>query len=236
MKVICYVRRTKLWAEEYKHSELWVDHWRADRIATIWNETFTMRYADFRRRLNQIQQENLQEVPFDCVVNQYEYKKDDSIVVPTDDDDWFHPDLIPVLQERPQPSYWNFINYTEGRIAVQNTAAHDNMMFVYESNNYSLTNLDNELVLRDHSFADKHLKGTHIDGCFSVHNRSLGSLSLLRDRLVSSVKPHKELLAMYDIARKPVEVGVGVPEYFMKYVDKMLSLYRTELQVRRPFL
>lgn len=224
-----------MWAEEYKHSELWVDHWRADRVAMIWDQTFTMRYANFRRRLNEIQQENLREVRFDHVVNQYEYVRDDSIVVPTDDDDWFHPDLVPILQERPEPTYWNFINYTEGRIYVQNTA-HDKMMFAYETNNYSLANPPNDLILRDHCHANQSLKGTHIDVCLSVHNRSMASLSILRDRLLPANDPHGELLAMYDTARKPVEVGRGVPEYFMGYVEKMLGVYRNELKVKRAFL
>lgn len=235
MKVICYVRRTKLWAEEYKHSELWVDRWRADRIAQIWDQTFTTRYVDFRRRLNQLQQENLQEVPFDRVVNQYDYVRDDSVVVPTDDDDWFHPDIVSVLQERSKPSYWNFINYTNGIISVQNPSV-EKMLFTYETNNYALPNPDNEAVLQDHCYADKCIIGEHIDNCLSVHNRSIGSLSVLRESLISSDKPHKELLALYDVARRPVEIGLGVPEYFMKYVDKMLAIYRTELTPRRAYL
>jgi hypothetical protein len=236
MKIICCIRRTKLWAEEYKHSEEWLNHWKADSISKIWSSVFRVSYVDFRKRLHSLQLENLREVAFDSVLNQYEYKDENAIVVPTDDDDWFHPDIINMIKQQVEPIvYWNFINYTEGAVKIHSPYL-QNMQYIYESNNYFLTQPKDDMLIRDHVYASRTIKnGRYIDSFLSVHNRTLASLSLLWKSLLFSPNPQQELLRLYDVYRQPPMRDSGVPSYFDKYIDNMLKIYRNELQVRKMF-
>ena len=236
MKITCYIRRTKLWAEEYKHSEEWLHKWKADKIANIWNNTFNISYTDFRKELNQIQQENIKEIFFDNVINQYEYKKNNSIIVPTDDDDWFNPQIISELKYYCKPvMFWNFVNYSEGCVTVQKPFFHK-MKFIYESNNYSLINPQSEMIIKDHCCANDTLKnGFYIDSCLSLHNRTLASLGLLKDKLLKSNNPQRELLNLYETYHNTLEISNDVPDFFMKYIDKMFDIYRKKLKVCKLF-
>ena len=113
-KVNCYIRRTKIWAEQYEFSnDIYFNIWKSNHIAKMWDETFNISYVDFRKQLNCIQQENIKEIAFDNVINQFEYfDNNTSIMVPTDDDDWFHPNIISKLLSFCKPiMFWNFINF-----------------------------------------------------------------------------------------------------------------------------
>lgn len=234
-KITCYIRRNKEWAEKYQFGKEQLDLWNIGEISKVWDETFTISYKNFRRMLNQIQQENFKEVPFDAVINQYEYKHNEyyGIVVPTDDDDWFHPEIVPTLKSVQKPKvFWNFINYTEGVVSVQQSLYE---RVQYESNNYAMTRSDQ--ILFDYHAKTNELyrnkDGFHIDISLSMHNRSMASLGLLHQYL-SDIKGG--ILHQYDISRQPVKMVGDVPQYFMKYVDKMLNIYRNVLKVRRIFI
>jgi hypothetical protein len=64
----------------------------------IWNATFEMPYHLFRRELKRIARLSLSRVQGAVCVPREEVPKD-AIVVPTDDDDWFSPRLVKVLEE-----------------------------------------------------------------------------------------------------------------------------------------
>ena len=233
MNVTCYIRRTKKWAEQYEFSDIYDDFWKASHIAKVWNETFNIDYINFRKQLGLIQQENIREVAFDNIVNQYDYVGNNStIVVPTDDDDWYHPDVVFILREHCKPvMFWNFLNYNQGAITLYDSL-HKPELFQFESNNYAVIKPD-ENVLKDHVVADQKLrnKGFYIDACLSMHNRSLASLSLLKPLLSGDFK--SELLRLYDKYRQ--QPTGDVPSYFCKYIDKMLKIYREELKVSKVF-
>ncbi len=231
-ELTCYIRRTREWAERYEFSPHHSEVWHAQRIAEVWDATFNMTYVDFRWRLNRIQIDNLADVGFDLLLNQYDYQttRDYGWVVPTDDDDWFHPDLREQLQAvQTHCVYWNFINYSEGVIRVQESRTE---RVQFESNNYAMRWQQTDRYLADHATANYKLKNTgqqRLACCLSLHNRSLASLGLLNNH-------HADLrtgmLRLYDLYRQPVQIVGDVPTYFMPYVERMQQLYQT-LQPQR---
>lgn len=236
-KVICFIRKTKEWHEKYNFSQDYLRNWKADLISDMWNKKFKTSYIDFRRQLNDLQIENLKDINFSYIVNQYEYiHSDNSIIAPMDDDDWFHPDIINTLKDIKQSIvFWNFANYTNGEVTVKNPAK-EHLLFTFESNNYALHDPDEDLLL-DHTTANKRLKnvGFHVDATLSIHNRSLASLSLLKliyDKYEITGK--NDLLDSYEICRNP-QILDDIPLYFLKYIDKMKKIYAS-LKIRKIFL
>jgi hypothetical protein len=235
MNITCYIRRTKLWAERYEHSGEWISTWRADHVAACWDSVFNVTYADFRRRLHGIQVENLGDVGFDAVLSQYEYEPSGGIFVPTDDDDWFHPELLDYLRgSAPGPViYWNFANFTEGRVVIQNPALEE-IKFDFESNNYALRSPQDERLLKDHTHADRKLRNTglHVDANYSVHNRTMASLGLLKERFDRSEDHKGALIELYEQCRTDPVIDPLLPPYFMNYIDRVQELYK-ELRIRK---
>jgi hypothetical protein len=229
MNVTCYIRQTKEWAEQYKFSDdIYSSFWNANKIANVWNEIFNISYIDFRKQLNNIQKENFKDIQFDFTINQYE-NINDSIIVPTDDDDWLHPNIIKDLKSIHQPvMFWNFINYNQGIISIHDSSKE---IIQFESNNYAI-DFKNEEILRNHVYANNVMKnkGLYIDLCLSMHNRTLASLSLLKG------KSRSEVLDLYDVYRKPIIINGNIPPYFMKYIDKMVDIYNNKLKVRKLFI
>lgn len=231
-KVICYIRRTREWAENFVFSGKYSTVWKAAKVAKYWDSIFRMSYIDFRKRLRAIQQDNFKEVGFDGVINQYEYKGERAIMVPTDEDDWYLPAVVPKLKELGKPIvYWNYLNNDLGTISIQDSTVE---RLQFESNNHALIQPHRE-CLADHVYANNKLKNNgsfYLEGCWSMRNRSLASLTVVHPICEGS---KKELLDLYEKCCKPVTIEGDMPEYFMKYVDKMRDIYRNELQVRKTF-
>jgi hypothetical protein len=234
--VICYVRRNREWAESYSFGEEHQSVWNVLQISSVWNELFNIKYTDFRKHLNKIQRKNLSDIGFSSVINQYEYSKVDhqGWIVPTDDDDWFHPDLISALQSsNSKLVYWNFINFTEGVVSVQDSRQE---AVQYESNNYAIMNSPDEMLLRYHYRANqvyKNKAGKHLDCCLSIHNRTMASLGLLKNQLPDL---RTGMIRLYEISRKRATVIGNVPDYFAKFIDEITEVFQKELKIRRMFL
>lgn len=234
--VTCYIRRSREWAESYRFSDEHIKVWNVEQVSATWNDLFNIRYVDFRRRLHQIQRDNFADVPFSSIINQYDYDPcvDYGRVVPTDDDDWFHPDVVAAVRESDDTLvYWNFVNFTEGVITVQDSTRE---AVQFESNNYAMRGVSDEMLLRYHArvnAACRNRAGTHIDRCLSMHNRTMASLGLLREQLPDL---RAGMVRLYEISRSPVKVVGQVPGYFMRFVDAVVGVFKNELKIRRMFI
>lgn len=231
-KLTCCLRRSPEWAERFEFTRFFIDTWHVDRIATIWGDTFNMPYVAFRRRLREIQVDNLCEVGFDQVINLYDLdpKQRNGWVVPTDDDDWFHPDLRQELFKQPHLLvYWNFCNYTEGAITVQNSPRE---RVRFESNNYAAFDPRNDDLLSDHATTNASLRNkvvTHLPQVLSVHNRSLASLGMLHSYIYHL--PQK-LPQLYRLYQADPTIDPRLPSYFLPYVERMQRIYHEELKLK----
>lgn len=234
--ITCYIRRSKEWAENYQFNDEHINVWNVKEISSTWNDLFNIRYVDFRRRINQVQQENFAEVPFSYIVNQYEYvsSKNYGKIIPTDDDDWFHPDIIPILKDIKEPLiYWNFVNFTKGTITVQDSTQE---RVQFESNNYCMSNVVDEKLLKYHTHANalyRNQSGFHIDRCLSIHNRTMASLGLLSEQLPDL---RGGMIRLYEVSRSPVKIIGTIPDYFMKFVESITNIFKNELKIKRMFL
>jgi len=66
------------------------------RLVDLWNDTFDMPFHLFRYELKQIAELNHSRVE-GAVVAAFEDVPEDALITPTDDDDWFAPDLAKVV-------------------------------------------------------------------------------------------------------------------------------------------
>ena len=69
----------------------------------LWDATFTMPYRVFRGRVREIARENLALVE-GARCSSWDEIPDGALVLPCDDDDWFHPDAARVAESAMGPS------------------------------------------------------------------------------------------------------------------------------------
>jgi hypothetical protein len=96
---IC-IRKTVDWADEAAFRAQ-LDPGFALKVQA-WNNTFQLPYHEFRRELRAIAQANLEAVA-GAVVCYWDDVPDGGLVAPVDDDDWFSPQLVKVIQAAASP-------------------------------------------------------------------------------------------------------------------------------------
>lgn len=234
-KITCCIRRDKLWAENYQFDKEHIQNWNAKHISAIWNDLFNIKYIDFRKILHDVQKKNFNDINFSSIINQYEYNhlENNGWIVPTDDDDWFHPDIIKTLNNTTSSLvYWNFVNFTEGVVTVQDSTRE---VIQYESNNYSIKNVSDESLIRYHVLANNAYRnnGMHINQCLSIHNRTMASLGLLNQQLPDL---RGGMIRLYGISRSPIQIHGNIPEYFIKFIEEINDLFKNKLKIKRMFI
>lgn len=88
------------------------------RAVRVWNRTFRMPYWEYRHRLLEIAAKNWARLGgVDLIVKggrafDILNRLDRFLVVPVDDDDWFHPKMAEILRERYDPA-WHAFRWTD---------------------------------------------------------------------------------------------------------------------------
>ena len=111
------VRRDEEWHKHYNYSKNLGTFLRSKRMAEFWDSVFLMTWIDFRKKLNEIREENQKDLNYDKIMSTYEIHSTEQLngylVVPCDDDDWLHKDLFDILRaEYTGYNYsyrWNFM-------------------------------------------------------------------------------------------------------------------------------
>ncbi|NBO22785.1 hypothetical protein EBU94_05525 [bacterium] len=81
-----------------------VGFWSIHKKIELWNNTFSMPYFEVRKKLSQIAFCNIEKIGFDSVFDCVEdfcnskEKNNSEWIVPIDDDDWPHPQLVQKLK------------------------------------------------------------------------------------------------------------------------------------------
>jgi hypothetical protein len=100
--VICiWIRRTVDWTDEEAAVAQLTDPWLLPKIP-LWNATFNISYASFRRRVAEIADLNHSRVDGAARAGWGEIPEG-ALVLPVDDDDWFRPDAARVLAAELRP-------------------------------------------------------------------------------------------------------------------------------------
>jgi hypothetical protein len=116
---IYIVRRPKEWIS-YNH--LTINNCQnLHNLVNSWNSIFNISYLDFRKALNKIRECNLKNTKFKNIINWLdqprikEQLKSNNFIYCTDDDDWYHDDIIDIIESCKTENYnsfrWNYLAY-----------------------------------------------------------------------------------------------------------------------------
>ncbi|HKJ35318.1 MAG TPA: hypothetical protein VKA36_02015 [Solirubrobacterales bacterium] len=162
----------------------------------LWNATLTMPFHEFRRRVREIAALNLARVE-GATLADWEEIPDGERVLPVDDDDWFDPDLVRVLDRAwgsAEIVRWNPLwlgvpsdlghwFYATRRALLPFTPAH----WTCDTNNYGLVKRPGRRPeFEGHLAATKWFaragrgEAARIPGRYSINNRTLASQTSLR--------------------------------------------------------
>lgn len=245
-QLIYVVRRSEQYKKTHQVDEYFENTWHVcDNIAD-WNDTFDMPWEDYRNRLEDLRRQNMRDLQFDKYCDFHELKDmclDDCIVVPTDDDDWFHPELCQTLRASPlMPLYRWFhcvIRWTGSGPQMWTERQTGRRNYGNESNNYAMYE-PQQLESIDWHYYQSTGPLWWIPKFLSVHHQHLGSASLLNlirvinrnsERLSKSA--YQEVLKKnLELYRKPPVLNAETPPYFFRFFDKLTHIY-SQINIRR---
>lgn len=124
MKIYFYLRRTEDWKNvEYEKLQAFnVERLSVEGVRIWWDKVSSVRWFDFRAEMKRIAMSSwklpILFMPPDEI---FKLLEDDDFVIPTDDDDWYHPDLNRLITENIEDA-----EYAEWNPGVIQTAFHCN--------------------------------------------------------------------------------------------------------------
>jgi hypothetical protein len=165
----------------------------------LWDDTFPMPWHTYRLRVREIAERNLAAVA-GAIRTPWEEIPEGALVLPVDDDDWFHPGIVAALERKLRPGalmyrwpvrfleVWPDVPYALGVLRRQVMGPRP--QFVCATNNYALVRRDDLRDLATHhmeasGFFNAAAPGSvrEIDEPLSVVNRTLASQTSLGMRI-----------------------------------------------------
>ena len=228
MKSLYVIRRSETWAKGG------IDPW-ARPMQQLWDSVFSVSFLGYRKFLNSLHEENVATIPFTDRIEHHEFDLSRKlmlpgrIVFPTDDDDWFHPNLLEILEDRIDPEArahrWRYGVLEKDKALVYGDHDYlDRSRWRYQSNNYCFTTPRINLDL-DHCTFDVEYAGypdeRYIDETLSIHNRHLGSQSLWWHHPVNNAE---DLIQLYRSFKQPPS-GV-FPAVFDDLIERLYDFYK----------
>lgn len=235
----CYIlRRTKNWKYNFV-----VDVESAKLLERMWNSTFYLTYTDFRRSLNKIREENCKYNKFNKCVEIFDDElhtlcnSNNNLLFPTDDDDWFHDDVIDIIMSKIDHIHvvrWRYTKLVNIKL-VKNLSFNGTIWtrpMHYQTNNYCIKS-PCEITAIQHDGAENIFKNSpheiFLDENLSIHNKTIASRSYwCKNNPITQIK----LIEGADI--KNLEIDKDIPKTFHKYIDMLYDLM-SKLKIR-PFL
>ena len=246
-----WIRRTVDWEDEERAVSALTDPWLLPKIP-VWDATFTMSYASFRRRVSEIARLNHSRVA-GASPAAWEEIEDGDVVMPVDDDDWFAPDAGEVLGAQLDPgatgylwqSRWVQVPFdVRHRLYLARRALFPRTppKWICSTNNYAMVKgAGTREPLSSHirasrwfaerlGRADGSVK--EVEGAIGVANRTLGSQTTLSQRrmTISARQLAMKLRAHRRLYQRPVAEEIA---WCRPYVAMMAELME-EIQVRSP--
>jgi hypothetical protein len=235
--IYLYLRQTVDWSDEVAFLAQLPERLRP-RVE-LWNETFDLPFHLFRHEVRRIAEQNHAAVE-DAEVVPIEEVPPGGLVVPTDDDDWFAPDLGQVLGEARGPDTVGLrwpslfleiplnLKHRLGRLR-RRVFPRTSPRWACTTNNYALVADRIPKILFDShlrasaALASGQVQFETIDRDLSIMNRTLGSQTSLGHRRPTFRRP--ELLRRYRWYARLYEKGrARVPEWCRPYVRRMADL------------
>ena len=225
MKYVYAIRRSQSW------KNFVIDIPRSAKFAEAWDKVFNISYIDFRKSLSKIREENFRRCKhFDEVIDfpseraNFLCKNPSILFFPTDDDDWFHDDIIELVSNvnlTKKNLRWRYLEYGPSHV-FKNLTENKSWMpyFNYQTNNAVFSSPIPNLFLESH-FIDLNYSYPFTDEQYSdenwlVHNKTFASRSYWH-----KTPTEDELMMNYEFYR---DLPCNVPEVYLKYIDMLSSL------------
>lgn len=174
-----------------------------DRFAqyiTAWDNKLNMPYFKFRHEIKVLSEANWAAIDnldmivkdLDLLPNVLSAIQEDYVILPTDDDDWYNPEISSVLEnnEGQDAACWQMAIYAatvpEKLILRKNPGYGTNSYAIYRSGWDKMSENGKASCLKRHTFAGGKLKRgkcviNNIRECLSAWNRTLTSLTISRN-------------------------------------------------------
>ena len=209
--------------------------------AELWDETFNVSYTEFRAELRRIAQLSFSRVAGATVTEDWDAIPEGALVLPVDDDDWFAPEVVEVLDglRRPDAACYRWPStflerpHSLGhRLYLQRRRLFPWLRPLYfcTTNNYALPKWPGSRELAErHVAASEEFDGSAavvaVPGRLSVMNRTLASQTslgrfhreLTRGRLL---RRYREYSSLYEGSHP------SLPAWSHEYVDRVALLMR----------
>lgn len=244
MRIHICVRRTLDWGSEaFTADWLWPD---LRAKCRTWGETFEMTYPAFRQRLKEIARENHERVE-DAIHTPFEEIPVGDLIVPTDDDDWFAPDVLHEIRAAMKPGAEGYLWHRQVistsrrrpkrrtwlRMRRKKMGGHHSCA----SNNYAIVKRpDAKPIVTSHlkasDYVDAHPRRfPRIRQYLAIQNRTMGSRTAMEMKQQTSSR--EELIERYEryrtvYAEWPLPPGL---HWARPSVDRMAELM-DEIRIR----
>ena len=231
MKHVYVVRHDRRWGERQLISPLG-QRWHLRSFHDLWNKLFSISYKPFRSRLNDIRESNFSQIKgLDDRIDSWDigkYQHEGVRFYATDDDDWFHPNIVEALRPYPQKVIvWDYVEFSGGKL-VRLKKGEPGRKFLFESNNYVMDAPCEEPQLMAHDVADRGIKDAFvIDEALSIQNRTPASLTMYCFA-THRARANKTTIAdelVQEMRRCQEWNGEPLPG-FEKCFERMVDLYR----------
>jgi hypothetical protein len=230
MKLIYVVRRSKDYFENKTISN-WTNAYNGLDKINIWNDTFNINYYEFRKKVNKIRKINQNKLKFDKYFDSHiednkllsVISQPNNLIFPTDDDDWYCHDITNNFKTPSNKCYrWRYCEYINGGEIIIHPETLPSHYYIYQTNNYAIPSpISNYQLDHRHGYKLCCNKEIFINKILSVHNKNLGSLSLMMN-----LKNKNDFIKLHEKYLTPPKHNKLIPNEFYNYIDMMVTLYK----------
>jgi hypothetical protein len=189
MKTVLYIRRDKeyylnntldnKWLRDYSYHEPMIPY-----MIGRWGESFGMSYLHFRKKIAEIAFKSLMKNDFDDIFlwndkERFEELKDNTLIFPVDEDDWYSPSLVNEVKKNIQDK--KIIRWNVSEINAQGSYSSLTKYYKWGSCSYgAITPLHYKCILSHRSMevmqSYNKKKVFHLDKYLSVKVESIGGI------------------------------------------------------------
>jgi hypothetical protein len=191
MDTVLYIRRDKeyylnntldnKWLRDYSYHEPMIPY-----MIGRWGEAFGMSYLYFRKKIAEIAFKSQMKNNFDDIFlwndkERFEELKDNTLIFPVDEDDWYSPNLVEEVKKNIQGTDKNIIRWNYSEINAQGSCRSLTRWYEWGSCAYGAVTPLNYKSIRSHRSMElmqsfSRSKVSHLDKYLSVKVESIGGI------------------------------------------------------------
>ena len=144
-------------------------------------------------------------------------KSNDNLFFPTDDDDWFHEDIIEITIDKLEQNVarWKYMHLINAELAPKKWGIPN-----YQTNNFCVKSPCNISNFDQGDLNYQNKKSQFIDENLSIHNKTIASISYWSNN--KEITQNNLIQGVENI--KKMKIDNDVPNTFHKYIDMLYDL------------